>query len=448
MGRLFGTDGIRGVANAGLDPELAFRVGRAAGALLRRGAAAAPHVFIGRDTRISGPMLEAALAAGLCSTGVSVDLGGVLPSPAVAHLTRLRGAVSGVVISASHNPVEDNGIKFFGGDGFKLPDEREDEIEVLLDRDDLPRPSGIDVGRIHIVGDGVDRYLEHLREMAAASLDGIRIVVDCAYGAACVVAPRLWESLGAATIVLHGEPDGTRINVDCGSTHLDPLRTAVRAHGADLGVAYDGDADRMLAVDERGDVVDGDAIMGICARDRHQRGALPGATVVATVMSNAGLERALGAVGIRLDRTKVGDRYVLERMLSTGATMGGEQSGHVIFLDRSTTGDGLVTGIELTNVMARSGRRLSELRAFVPRFPQVLRNVRVDDRDDATASPDVRRAVEAAEARLGGRGRILVRPSGTEPLVRVMVEAEAQDEAEAVAAAVATVIAARHGVRA
>jgi phosphoglucosamine mutase len=448
MGRLFGTDGIRGVANAGLDPELAFRIGRAAGAVLRGAVGSEPRVFIGRDTRVSGPMLEAALAAGLCSTGVSVDLGGVLPSPAVAHLTRLRGAASGVVISASHNPVEDNGIKFFGADGFKLPDAREDAIEALLDRADLPRPSGIDVGTIHSVSDGVDRYLEHLRAMAVGRLDGIRIVVDCAYGAASTVAPGLWETLGATTLLLHAESDGTRINVNCGSTHLDQVRASVRAHGADLGVAYDGDADRMLAVDERGEVVDGDAIIGICALDRHQRGELPGATVVATVMSNAGLERALGEVGIRLDRTKVGDRYVLERMLAVGAVMGGEQSGHVIFLDRSTTGDGLVTGIELTNVMVRTGRRLSELRAFVPRFPQVLRNVRVDDRENATASVEVRGAVEAAEARLAGRGRILVRASGTEPLMRVMVEAEAQDEAEAVAAEIATVIAERYGARA
>ncbi len=445
MGRLFGTDGIRGVANAGLDPELAFRVGRAAGAALRGADGPPPRVFIGRDTRLSGAMLEAALAAGLCSTGVAVDLGGVLPSPAVAYLTRLRGAASGVVISASHNPVEDNGIKFFGADGFKLPDVREDAIEALLYRGDLPRPSGAAVGTIRLVADGVDRYLDHLRETAVGRLDGIRVVVDCAYGAAGAVAPRLWQSLGATTIPLHEELDGSRINVNCGSTHLDPLRAAVRAHHADLGVAYDGDADRMLAVDDQGDVVDGDAIMGICALDRHRRGALPGATLVATVMSNAGLERALNSVGIRLDRTKVGDRYVLERMLATGATMGGEQSGHIIFLDRSTTGDGLVTGIELTNVVVRSGRRVSELRAFVPRFPQVLRNVRVADRDDATASPEVRRAVEAAEARLAGRGRILVRPSGTEPLVRVMVEAEALDEAEAVAGDVATVIPARYG---
>jgi phosphoglucosamine mutase len=448
VGRLFGTDGIRGVANVDLDPELAFRIGRAAGASLLGNGGPAPRVVIGRDTRVSGPMLEAALAAGLCSTGVTVDLAGVLPSPAVAFLAKVRGAASGVVISASHNPVEDNGIKFFGGDGFKLPDAREDAIEALLDRVDLPRPSGLAVGAIQSLPDGADRYLEYLRAMAVGRLDGIRVVVDCAYGAASTVAPWLWEALGATTLPLHAEPDGSRINVNCGSTHLDPLRAAVRAHGADFGVAYDGDADRMLAVDERGDVVDGDAIMGICALDRRHRNALPGATVVATVMSNAGLERALDTVGIRLDRTKVGDRYVLERMLATGVVMGGEQSGHVIFLDRSTTGDGLVTGVELANVMIRTGRRLSELRAFVPRFPQVLRNVRVGDRDNANASPEVRRAVEEAEARLAGRGRILVRPSGTEPLMRVMVEAEAQDEAEAVAADVATVIADRYGVRA
>ena len=441
MARLFGTDGIRGVANADLTPELVFRVGRAAGAVL---GSAGGAFLVGRDTRLSGPMLEAALAAGLCSVGASVALGGILPTPAVAFLAR-QAAACGVVISASHNPVEDNGVKLFGPDGFKLPDATEDAIEAALDRTDLARPTGTAMGAVRSLPDAESRYLAHLAALSHAPLTGMKIVVDCAFGAAVYIAPRLWAHLGATVIAIHAEPDGARINVACGSTHLEPLRAAVRTHGADLGLAHDGDADRVLAVDERGHEVDGDALLGICAVDRHHRGRLAAGTVVATVMSNVGLEQALTASGIRLDRTRVGDRYVLERMRELGATLGGEQSGHLIFLDHTTTGDGLVTAIELTNVMTRSGRRLSELRAGIPRYPQVLVNVPVRARDGVTDDPQVARAVAAAEARLATRGRILVRPSGTEPLVRVMVEAEHQGEAEDLAADIAAVIAARHG---
>lgn len=439
---LFGTDGIRGVANADLTPELAFRVGRAAGAEL---AASGGEFLLGRDTRLSGPMLEAAFAAGLCSVGVSVGLGGILPTPAVAYLTRNLGAACGVVISASHNPVEDNGIKLFGGDGFKMPDAREAAIEALMARDDRRRPTGAAVGTIRGVPDGEERYLEHLAALSTGRLDGMRIVVDCAFGAAVRVAPRLWERLGARVTTLHGEPDGARINVGCGSTHLEPLRQAVLACGADLGFALDGDADRVLAVDERGDEVDGDALIGICALDRRRRGTLDAGVVVATVMSNLGLEQRLAQEGIRLERAPVGDRYVLERMLELGATLGGEQSGHLIFLDQATTGDGLVTAIALTNVLSASGRRLSELRAEIPRYPQVLVNVRVRDRNGVADAPEVSRAVAAAEAQLASQGRILVRPSGTEPLVRVMVEAEGQGVAEALADEVAAVIARNYG---
>ena len=291
-----------------------------------------------------------------------------------------------------------------------------------------------------------EHYLAHLVGLAEGRLLGMRIVVDCAFGAAIRVAPRLWTQLGAAVIPLHDEPDGTRINVDCGSTHLEPLRRAVRSSGADLGFAHDGDADRVLAVDERGEVVDGDALMGICGLDWHRRGVLTGAAVVATVMSNIGLERALAAAGIRLERTRVGDRYVLERMRQLGATLGGEQSGHLIFLEHATTGDGLITAVELVNVMLRSGRRLSDLRAAIPRYPQVLVNVRVRERGGVADSKEVAHAVATAEARLASRGRILVRPSGTEPLMRVMVEAEHQGEAEGIAAEVAAVIARHYGV--
>lgn len=428
-GRLFGTDGIRGVANADLTPELAFRVGRAAGAELGRLGGA---FFIGRDTRLSGPMLEAALAAGIASTGASVELGGVLPTPAVAYLARARGSACGVVISASHNPVEDNGIKFFGGDGFKLADAREDAIEALLDRQDLPRPTGTGTGWIRPVPEGEELYLAHLASLALGRLEGLRVVVDCAHGAAVHVAPRLWASLGAKVVALHDQPDGSRINVDCGSTHLEPLRRAVLATGADVGFAHDGDADRVLAVDECGEVVDGDALMGICALDRQARGVLTAGTVVATVMSNAGLEKALERAGIRLERTRVGDRYVLEHMRRVGASLGGEQSGHLIFLEHTTTGDGLVTAVEIANIMLRTGRRLSELRQAIPRFPQVLRNVSAQERQAVLEAPEVVRALAAARERLASRGRIVVRPSGTEPLVRVMVEAESQEEAEAV----------------
>ncbi|MDQ7859597.1 MAG: phosphoglucosamine mutase [Armatimonadota bacterium] len=435
MGRYFGTDGIRGVANVDLTPELAFRVGRAAAAAVGGGV-----FFVGRDTRLSGPMLEAALAAGVCSTGASVELGGILPTPAVAYLARRRGAACGVVISASHNPVEDNGIKLFGPDGYKLPDAREEQIEALLDGDGLPRPSGAGVGDIRPVPDAEEAYLAHVASLAVGRLDGLRVVVDCAYGAAVRTAPRLWRALGAEVIALHAEPDGARINVGCGSTHLAPLQAAVRASGADLGLAHDGDADRVLAVDEHGEVADGDTIMGICALDRRGRG-VAGDVVVATVMSNAGFETALRAAGVRVERTGVGDRYVLERMREIGATLGGEQSGHIIFLDATTTGDGLVTAVELVNVMRRTGRPLSALRAAIPRFPQVLRNVRVGDRNGVAEAPVVREAVAEAMARLAGAGRILVRPSGTEPLVRVMVEAPSLEEAEAVAGRVAEAVA-------
>lgn len=436
MGRLFGTDGIRGVANVELTPELAFKVGRAASHVLSRDGGA---FVIGRDTRISGEMLEAALVASICSTGGTALRAGIIPTPGAAHLGRTHGAVA-VAISASHNPVADNGIKFFARDGFKLPDTVEDAIEAALDRRDLRRPTGAEVGRAETLADAVESYADFVASLATVPPSGLRVVVDCAYGAAYAAAPLVWQRLGATVIPINAEADGRRINVDCGSTSPEVVRRAVLEHGADLGFAHDGDADRVIAVDETGRIVDGDAIMGLCALHLAGTGRLPGMAVVATVMSNLGLEVALRRAGIALERTKVGDRYVLERMREVGVPLGGEQSGHVIFLDHVTTGDGLVTAVQVANVMMESGRRLSELAAPIQRFPQVLKNVRVAARDGVGAHPAVQAAVGEAERRLGARGRVLVRPSGTEPVVRVMVEAEDGDEAEALAAHLVEVI--------
>jgi len=431
MSRLFGTDGVRGVANADLTPELVFSLGRAAAHVLNPDGAG--RFLIGRDTRLSGEMLEAALVAAICSTGSHPVRGGVLPTPAVAYLSRMQRTAAGVVISASHNPIEDNGIKFFAGDGYKLPDEIEDAIEAAIDRADLRRAAGTDVGRVEEFPEGAEMYVEHVASLASAPLGGLRIVVDCAYGAAARVATDLWGRLGGTVIPINDALDGSRINVNCGSTSPEVLQQAVLNHGADVGFAHDGDADRVIAVDEAGQVVDGDAIMGMCALHLHAHGRLSGNRVIATVMSNYGLEVALARAGITLERTKVGDRYVLERMRETGANLGGEQSGHIIFLDHVTTGDGSVTAVQVVNVMIETGKRLSELAAPVERWPQVLRNVTVPDRDRFAREPAIQAAIADAERTLSGRGRILVRPSGTEPVVRVMVEAEDQHDAESIA---------------
>jgi len=437
--RLFGTDGIRGVANRDLTPDLVLRVGRAIVEVLDR---TGPYL-IGRDTRLSGPMLEAAITAGICAGGGAVERAGILPTPAVAYLARHLQR-PGIVLSASHNPIEDNGIKIFGPDGFKFPDAVEERIEAAVGAD-LPRPIGAGVGSARDLSQAEDLYLEFLLGQGLRPPRGLRVVVDCAYGAACRIAPRLWQALGAEVMALHAEPDGARINVDCGSTHPAPLQEAVRAQGAQVGFAHDGDADRVIAVDERGEIVDGDLIMMVCARALAARGALRVGTVVATVMSNLGLEQVLAAQGIRLERTRVGDRYVLERMRDLGAGLGGEQSGHVIFLDRATTGDGLLTALYLADIMRATGRPLSALTAGFERYPQVLRNIRVRERTVWETDAEVRAAIAAVEERLDRRGRILVRASGTEPLVRVMVEAPSALEAETAAGAVAEVIARRCG---
>jgi phosphoglucosamine mutase len=441
--RLFGTDGVRGVANADLTPELAFAIGRAGAAVIANAASPEMPIVIGRDTRISGTMLEAAMIAGITSTGRNVVLLGVVPTPCVAAVTVSLGAAAGVMISASHNPIEDNGIKFFGPDGFKLSDAVEDEIGERLDDPTLPRPTHTGIGVATPRPELAERYVAML-VAAGSDLSGWTIVVDAAYGAAFRIGPQVFDRLGARVIAINAADDGSRINVGCGATDLAMLQATVRAEIARgnsrvAGVALDGDADRSKFVDEAGSVLDGDHALLILARDRHERGALPGDAVVATVMSNVGLERALERAGIGLLRAAVGDRYVLETMRAGGYRLGGEQSGHVIDLDRNTTGDGLMTAVTLFAIAARSGLRLHDLAATLTVFPQILINVRVGDRGIA-GDPAVVAAVAAAEARLGLAGRILVRPSGTEPLVRVMVEAADEATTSEVAETVAGVI--------
>lgn len=422
MSRLFGTDGVRGVANAELTPEFAFRLGRAAASALssERGR---PFV-IGRDTRVSGTMLEAAIVAGLTSAGRDAVSLGIVPTPAVACVTRREGAAAGVVISASHNPIADNGIKFFGPDGFKLSDATEDRIEALLDRDDSARPTGIDVGVARVSQNLARHYYQELYE-GAADLSGLHAIVDGAFGAAYAIAPYALRRLGATVTELHCESDGSRINVNCGATDLRSLQSAVRerAKGGErvVGVAFDGDADRALFVDETGAAVSGDHVMFALARARRQAGSLPGNAVVGTVMSNVGLEKALRDCAIALVRAPVGDRYVLEAMRSGGYGLGGEQSGHIIDLARNTTGDGPMTAVTLFGILCEQKTTLRELVAPVVESPQLLVNVATPNFETLNA-PAVRDAIASAETALADSGRLLVRPSGTEPLIRVMAE--------------------------
>ncbi|MGD1065379.1 MAG: phosphoglucosamine mutase [Vulcanimicrobiaceae bacterium] len=430
MKRLFGTDGIRGVANADLTPELAFKVGRASAAVIAHAQSIDKPIVVGRDTRLSGPMLEAAIIAGITSTGRNVVQLGIVPTPAVASITASIAAAAGVMISASHNPIEDNGIKLFAGDGFKLSDADEAEIEALLDDPSLPRPTGLEVGLVTQAHGLIDGWFAKLVAVGG-DLQGMTVVVDAAFGAAYQVGPAIFARLGARVIPLHAQDDGSRINVACGATDLRALQARVREEiartsGPVVGVAFDGDADRALFVDERGELLSGDHAMLILARDLHARGELPGDTVVGTVMANMGFEVALAAAGVRLVRAAVGDRYVLEALRAGGYRFGGEQSGHVIDLLRGTTGDGPMTAVALLAVAARTRTPLHELAAGLAVYPQVLLNVRVEDRGIAE-HPDVQAAVAAAQRTLAGEGRILVRPSGTEPLVRVMVES--RDEA-------------------
>lgn len=421
MPRLFGTDGVRGVANADLTPELAFSLGRAAASILTKGKEDA-KMLVGRDTRVSGGMLEAALIAGITSAGVHAVKLGVIPTPGVAYLVRKLEADAGVMISASHNPVPDNGIKFFKGDGFKLPDEVEDEIERSLQSAELPRPTGTQIGRVLEQANAADLFADYLKSTVNDGLNGLTVVVDCGFGASYHVAPTVYESLGARVIALNAENDGARINVNCGSTHPEQLQKAVVEHGAHVGIAHDGDADRIIAVDEKGNLVDGDQIMAVCGLDRLKRGALPKRAIAATVYSNLGLIEAYRQAEAEVVVTANGDRYVLEAMREKGLALGGEQSGHIIFLEYNTTGDGVLTALQLMAVMAREKKPLSELTGVMRRFPQVLKNVRVGTKEGWDANSHIRQAIQNAEKELGDQGRVFVRPSGTEPLIRVMAE--------------------------
>ena len=441
MGRLFGTDGVRGVANRELTAELVLALGSAAARRLatpRSSAHGGRRVaVVGRDPRASGEMLEAAMVAGLASEGVDALRVGVLPTPAVAYLTAAYNADFGVMISASHNPMPDNGIKVFGPGGHKLDDDTEDRIEELVAQGPGVRPTGAEIGRVVAAPDALDRYLAHLATAVGTALDGLTVVVDCANGAAAAAAPRAYTAAGARVIAINAEPDGRNINEGCGSTHLEQLQAAVVAHVADLGLAHDGDADRCLAVDAGGHVVDGDAIMTVLALAMHESGELVADTLVTTVMSNLGLHLAMREAGIDVRTTGVGDRYVLEELRSGGFSLGGEQSGHIVMPAFGTTGDGILTGLRLMARMVQTGSSLASLAAPMRSIPQVLINVEVADKATVAQAPAVRSAVAQAEAELGDTGRILLRASGTEQIVRVMVEATDEDTARQVAARVA-----------
>ncbi|MGW4389025.1 phosphoglucosamine mutase [Streptomyces sp. NBC_00063] len=447
MGRLFGTDGVRGVANADLTAELALGLSVAAAHVLGEAGTFEGHrpvAVVGRDPRASGEFLEAAVVAGLASAGVDVLRVGVLPTPAVAHLTGALGADLGVMLSASHNAMPDNGIKFFARGGHKLADELEDRIEQVYEqhRTGAPwdRPTGAGVGRVNAYAEGADQYVAHLIGVLPNRLDGLRIVLDEAHGAAARVSPEAFARAGAEIITIGADPDGLNINDGCGSTHLDLLKAAVVEHGADLGIAHDGDADRCLAVDHTGAEIDGDQILAVLALSMREHGGLRQDTVVATVMSNLGFKLAMEREGIEFVATAVGDRYVLESMKEHGYALGGEQSGHVIILDHATTGDGTLTGLLLAARVAQTGRTLQDLASVMERLPQVLVNVRDVDKSRVTTSAELAAAVTDAERELGATGRVLLRSSGTEPLVRVMVEAADIEQARSIAGRLADVV--------
>jgi phosphoglucosamine mutase len=431
MGKYFGTDGVRGVANSELTPELAFKLGRFGGYVLTKDKDR-PKVIIGRDTRISGHMLEGALVAGLLSIGAEVMRLGVISTPGVAYLTKAMGAQAGVMISASHNPVADNGIKFFGPDGFKLSDEQEFEIEALIDLPDdkLPRPVGSELGQVMDYFEGGQKYLQFLKHTVDEDFSGIHIALDCAHGATSSLATHLYADLDADLSTMGASPNGLNINAGVGSTHPESLAAMVKEKGADVGLSFDGDGDRLIAIDEKGNTVDGDQIMYICGKYMKEHGRLKHSTIVSTVMSNLGFYKGLESHGIHSIPTAVGDRYVVEEMKKNGYNLGGEQSGHIIFLDYNTTGDGLLTGLQLVNIMKATQKPLSELAGEMKKFPQKLVNVRVTDKNHVTDNVRVKAVIEQVEQEMAGDGRILVRPSGTEPLVRVMAEAPSEELCE------------------
>jgi phosphoglucosamine mutase len=440
MSKLFGTDGVRGVANQELSGELAHRLGRSAVIVLTEQGESRPRIAVGRDTRASGEFLEAALTAGICSAGGDAVLLGVCTTPAVAFLTTDLEAQAGAVISASHNPAEYNGIKFFGSTGYKLPDEAETEIEEIVDRDPGPRPTGRGIGRVVAVGDANERYLGHLLAIADGALDGMRVVVDCANGAASWAAPEVLRRLGAQVLPMNDRPDGWNINQGSGATVPEVVALAVVDAEAEVGVAHDGDADRAMFADHHGNVIDGDQVLAACALAMKSAGELAQGSVVTTGMANLGFRRCMDQAGIRVIETKVGDRYVLEGMVRTGAVLGGEQSGHIIFLRHATTGDGLLTAVQFLTLARRNAATVADLAASMQKFPQVLRNIRVSDPGRLEHARTVWDAVRQAESVLDGQGRVLVRASGTEPLVRVMVEAATDDEAAKHAEAIAEAV--------
>ena len=443
MGRLFGTDGIRGIANSFLSCELAVKVGRAAGTVLSDGSRRRLLFCVGSDTRISSDMLSFSIASGLCSVGADVIILGVVPTPAVAYLVEKYKADAGIMISASHNPAEYNGIKIFSGDGYKIPDALEEQIETLVLDEEIPENlSGTDIGKVTYANNAVRDYVEHLKSTVMNSLDGLNIAVDCANGSASVSAEMLFKELGANADILHNKPNGININRNCGSTHIELLREYVLSNKLDAGVAYDGDADRCICVDDKGNIVDGDFIMAICAKDMKSRGKLAKNAVVGTVMTNMGFGKFCKENDINFVATKVGDRFVLEEMLQEGYAFGGEQSGHVIFKDFASTGDGQLTSIQLLSLVKRSGQKLSELAEVMKRYPQCIINVTVskDGKLAYYTDPQIKAAIEEAKKEFGDTGRIVVRPSGTEPLIRVMTEGEDRVLTESIAKRVSEVI--------
>ncbi len=430
MARMFGTDGVRGVAGTELTIELATKLGQAGAYVLTKEKSHKPTIMVGCDTRISGGMLANALMAGICSVGANAIYVGVAPTPAIAYLTRKHKVDAGVVISASHNPMEFNGIKFFNGEGYKLSDELEDEIEALIRNDmkDIDFPTGAGIGKIDYRFDIVDEYVEFEKETVPVDLSGLKIVIDCAEGASSYTSVKALKDLGADLIAIHTEPDGTNINADCGSTHMDELKARVVSEKADVGIAFDGDADRMLAVDENGKMVDGDEIMAICGNYLKSKGRLAKDTIVVTVMTNLGFSIMGKEQDINIEKTKVGDRYVLENMKENGYNLGGEQSGHVIFLDDNTTGDGLLSALHLLQVIVETGKPLSELAKVMEVLPQALVNAKVPNnkKESYMEYSDIAEAIAELEKKFAGEGRVLIRPSGTEPLVRVMIEGKDQ----------------------